>query len=289
MILVTGGTGFVGTQLVKDLVESGHSVRVLSREDVYNPRVNIVKGDLLDKESLKKALKDVETVIHLAGKISYNASKEEIFKVNYEGTKNLLEACKNVKKLLFSSSVAVYGEIKEPAIETQPPTPKTIYGESKVAGEKAIQESGIPNICFRLSVIYGTNNPIWNDVFKMFSKGFPIPKTNNETNLLHVSDASKAFQIGLKKGSGIYNIPGNQLPFMDLARILAAHLGIEPRFWPPSVVKFFAGFKGKRKDVDAFIQNRLYDGTKAREELGFEPKADLYKCLKEMVETYKNK
>jgi len=293
MILVTGGTGFIGQSLVKELLSEGRSIRILTRkpEEAKKlfPKAEAFKADILDPSSLKPALKGIEEVIHLAGKISYTLPKQELFRQNLEGTKNLLEASREAEKFLFSSSVSVYGETPENVDETSPPKPRDFYGESKLAAEEAVQASGIPSLVYRVSVVYGTGSPIWEGVMRLFSRGFPLPKTKNYTNLIHVSDVSRAFSLGLKKGNGIYNIAGEKsIPFIELASLLAYHFGIKPKFWPVWLVKFLASFKGRGKEIDTFIQNRLYETSKVQRDLGFKPDAYFEKEIKNMVEWYKS-
>ncbi|MBI4176051.1 MAG: NAD-dependent epimerase/dehydratase family protein [Candidatus Aenigmarchaeota archaeon] len=293
MILVTGGTGFIGQNLVRDLLNEGYPARLLCR-DIEKarkmfPKIEAVKGDILDKESIRKAVKDAGTIIHLAGVISYTMPREELFRINLQGTKNLLEASKNASKFIFSSSVSVYGSTKGVADEATPARPRNFYGQSKLAAETAVLESGIPSVCNRISVVYGVGSPIWWKIMKFFGKGFPIPKANTNTNLIHVSDVSRAFIIGLEKGKGVYNIAGNEnIPFINLANMLASEIGIEPKFWPVWLVKLLAGLKGKGKDMDAFILNREYRIEKARKELGFSPRMPIEEGIKEMVGWYKS-
>jgi nucleoside-diphosphate-sugar epimerase len=292
MILVTGGTGFIGRALVGRLLKRGHPVRLLarSREKARSlfPGAEIVKGDILDRDAVKKALRGAGTVIHLAGLISYTLPKERIFRVNLEGTKTLLEASGNVDKFIFSSSTSVYGETHGKASELTPPNPRNFYGESKLAAEKAILASGIPSLIYRLAVVYGTGSPIWDNIMSFFSRGFPVPRTHNVVNLIHISDVTRAFLTGLKKGRGIYIIAGQTIPFMGLASLLSYHLEIKPRFWPVWLVRLLASFRGRAAEIDAFIMNRDFDGSKAKEELGFVPEAYLEREIKKMVEAYKS-
>ena len=294
MILITGGTGFLGQNIVKKLQSENYPIRLLCRDkekaQALFPKAEVVKGDILDKGSLIEACKGVKTVIHLAAVISYTLPEEKIFLQNVEGTKNLLEAAKNADKFIFSSSTSVYGATVGKASENTPPNPRTSYGKSKVAAEKVIIESGIPFLVYRISVVYGQGSPIWYDIMKFFGKGFPIPKAHSVINLIHISDVASAFQIGVKKGNGIYNIAGEKsLPFRELASILSYHLGRKPRFWPTWLVLLLAQTKGKaKKELEAFITNRDFENMKAKKELGFVPKAILEKELKNMVEWYKN-
>lgn len=286
MILITGATGYIGRFLVSHLLKEGHSIRILSRSKEI-PKTQFVKGDILDKSSLEKAAKGCSQVIHLAGLISYSLPREKLFQINLEGTQNLLAASREADKFLFSSSVSVYGETNSPANESTRPSPVNLYGESKLAAEQAVLDSGIPLLVYRISVVYGPGSPIWDGVLNFFGKGFPIPNAKTKTNLIHISDVSRAFSLGLEKGKGLYNIIGEDIPFKELAKTLASCMEIKPKFWPPWLVLLLARTKGKAsQELKAFIQNRQYDGSKASQELGFVPKADLKKELKKMVDSY---
>ena len=114
MILITGGAGFIGREVTRNLLSKGHQVRLLARnpEGIKSlfPKAEVVWGDITDINSLDKALDGVDTVIHLAGLISYSKrDKDLLHMVNVEGTRNLLAHCGNVNRFVFSSSVSVYG------------------------------------------------------------------------------------------------------------------------------------------------------------------------------------
>ena len=123
-VLVTGGAGFIGKYLVKSLLEKGNSVTIFdnfsnstknSINFLENIGAKVIEGDITKLDDIVNAIKDHEIVIHLAAKISVSESisnPSETFLVNVDGTKNILIACKknNIKKLIVSSSAAVYGE-----------------------------------------------------------------------------------------------------------------------------------------------------------------------------------
>jgi nucleoside-diphosphate-sugar epimerase len=136
MILVTGATGFVGRNLVKRF--SQKDLRCLSRTPT---RQGTFIGDLNNLKSLKAATKGVSKVIHLAG-----VTKGDVWKVNLEGTKNLIKACavNKVKKIIFVSSFDA--------------TLNSEYGRSKLEAEKIVKQSGIDYVILRPTVIYGYND-----------------------------------------------------------------------------------------------------------------------------------
>ncbi len=147
MILVTGATGLVGSHLIQQLVQNGEKVRAIYRSAIpfnqFGKNVEWVRGDILDILSLEDAMQNVVKVYHCAAVVSFNPSKKaSLQKTNIEGTANVVNACINtgVKKLLFVSSVAALGRIREdkPIDETMNWTPETSnseYGKTKYLAE----------------------------------------------------------------------------------------------------------------------------------------------------------
>jgi len=147
MILVTGGCGFVGANLVPMLEERGYEVRILDNLSKGNPgfiksdKVDIHIGDIRNSDEVKSALKDIDGVIHLAayGSVVESVEKpEENFDINVRGTFNLLNECKNagVKKFIFSSTGgALIGNATPPVNEDSLPRPISPYGSSKLCCE----------------------------------------------------------------------------------------------------------------------------------------------------------
>ncbi len=294
MILVTGGTGFIGQDLVRRLLSEGRSVRLLARNPAparkLFPRASVLKGDLLDPDSLKKACSSVDAVIHLAGLVSYSLPREELFRANFQGTRNLLQASRKASRFLFASTVAVYGDCSDKATEGTPPDPLTSYAESKLAAENAVLSSSLPHAALRLSTLYGPDNPAWEEFMAFILRGVPLPKSRNIIDLLHVSDASRAFLLALKKGRGTFNIAGgSSLPLRELASLLAYHLDKKPRFWPVWTVRLLARLRGRLGSVDALLTNRNYDISRAKKALGWEPQTYFEKELRAMVESFKGK
>jgi nucleoside-diphosphate-sugar epimerase len=293
MLLVTGATGFLGSNVLREIGKIRKDIRILAvdyenAKKIY-PAYEVVRGDITDPETLKGIGKDVDAVIHLAGLVSYSKPKDVLFKINVEGTRNLLEACKKADKFIFSSSVAVYGEIKGQADESYPRNPKNFYGESKREAENIIRDSDIPNVIFRIAPIYGAGSPQWMKNLSLLEKGFPIPQTENLTHVTHISNAVQAFSLALKpKAKGIYNIADEEpVKFMDFASELVRLLGKEPVIYPYWFVKFIARMKGAKTYLDVLTMNRNYDIAAAVNELGYGPRSDFYVELEKMVEWYK--
>jgi nucleoside-diphosphate-sugar epimerase len=172
--LVTGGTGFIGSHLVKALVEKGRNVRCLVRETsnakiLEELGVELVYGDIMDKDSLIDAVKGVNIIYHLAGEV-YSKRSNDYFKVNVNGTKNLLEVClsEKIQKFIYFSSVAAVGPNPSRDIilnEQSSCNPISPYGKSKFEAEKIllryIKEYDLPGIIIRLPIVYGPRiNPL---------------------------------------------------------------------------------------------------------------------------------
>lgn len=173
-ILVTGGAGFIGSNICKELVNAGAKVTVLdnfSTGKLVNLKnilykINIIYGDITNKFTCKKVTRNKDIVFHLAAMASVAKSIQTpniCYKINTQGTKNLLDGCKknNVSKFIFSSSSAVYGNRTDKCTETDTPNPNSPYAKSKLEGEKLCKEYytefNIQTACLRYFNVYGDN------------------------------------------------------------------------------------------------------------------------------------
>lgn len=150
--LVTGGTGFIGSHLVDELLQQGYEVRVLRRPTsrttyLEGKNLTIAVGDLSDTKSLVKACQNIDVVFHVAAIPRDWGSRKEFFEVNLYGTKNLLDACveQSVPRFLFMSSAAVYGfpNTTKPITEDYPKKPTPKYGEAKHRAELLLWEYAV--------------------------------------------------------------------------------------------------------------------------------------------------
>jgi nucleoside-diphosphate-sugar epimerase len=150
--LVTGGTGFIGSHLVDELVREGYQVQVLRRPtstmaNLQGKSVTVAVGDLSDTTSLLKASQDIDVVFHVAALPRDWGTRKEFLDVNLYGTKNLLDACveNKVPRFVFMSSASVYGfpNTSQPITEDFPKKPTPKYGESKYRAELLLWEYGL--------------------------------------------------------------------------------------------------------------------------------------------------
>jgi len=148
MILLTGATGFVGTHLLKALLEKGYKIRALLLPDEQIPieetNLEWIRGDIRDKESFKDCFSGISIVLHMAGVVA-SPDNGLTFSVNFSGTRNLVDICieKKVNKFIFMSAAAAKYE------------KLNAYGYSKKMAEEYIVASGIPYVILRTALIIG--------------------------------------------------------------------------------------------------------------------------------------
>src|SRR6185437_13854976 len=146
--LITGGAGFIGSNIAVLLLERGHEVTVLDNlmsgyeENLTGLSVSFVRGDVRDAEALKTVTSGVDVIFHLAASVGNKRSIDNPVldaQINVLGTLNVLEAARasRVRKVVFSSSAGIFGELKTMRIrEDHPVEPDTHYGANKLAAEK---------------------------------------------------------------------------------------------------------------------------------------------------------
>lgn len=170
-VAVTGGTGCLGRPLIKKLLKAGIETRLLSLpheiiDDDLNQKVQIFYGHLDSTDVLMKLVEDCDVVFHLAGKVHTVPKtineESEFYRVNVDGTRNLIEACSlcGVKRIIFYSTVGVYGKDGNfHGDEQSLCEPVSVYGKSKLMAEKLVLESelngGPQGIVLRFPVVYG--------------------------------------------------------------------------------------------------------------------------------------
>ncbi|RSN73689.1 SDR family NAD(P)-dependent oxidoreductase, partial [Candidatus Methanodesulfokora washburnensis] len=258
-ILVTGGAGFIGSHLVKALVEAGYSVRVLdnlstgSLENLRGLSLDFVKGDVRNYDEVEEAVKGMEAVVHLAALIDVSESVEkplDYLEVNVKGTLNVARASRNVDTVVFSSSCAVYGEPEKlPIDEDHRINPKSPYAASKAGGEAYIISYanlyGYRPVILRFFNVYGPKQSraysgVITEFIKRAARGDPLiiyGDGEQTRDFIHVRDAVDAVMRSLKSNaSGIYNIgSGKATKISELAYLVLKTMNINalPVYMPP--------------------------------------------------------
>lgn len=289
-VLVTGGAGFIGSYLSKTLAEKNEVFIFdnLSTGTIENLSNNItfIKGDLRNLKDLEK-IPNVDIVFHLAAQVSvpYSISNpKEDAEINIIGTINLLEWCKKekVKKVIYISSAAVYGEpIYLPIDEKHPTNPISPYGISKLAAEKYVllyQTS----IVLRLANVYGkggvkegeagvihifADNLKENKSLKIFGDG------TQGRDFIHIKDVVNACLLTLNYNGRkrIFNIgSGKETIINQLVELFR-------KYKPDLEVNYLEKRKGD-------IYKSYFDISRAKNELKFRPKIELEDGIKELLE-----
>jgi nucleoside-diphosphate-sugar epimerase len=200
--LITGASGFVGSHLLDNLIERGHSVRCLVRKSsnlryVKDPRIELAYGGLDDSTDWDEALADVDVIYHVAG-TTFARRAKDYFTVNHQGTEALLaEAVKRrdqIKRFVYISSLAAVGPARDgvPVDEDTAPEPITPYGRSKLMAEEAVRVVSdlVPVTIVRPPAVYGPRDYGIFEFFKAVKGGvFPmIGRTEKRVSLIHARD-----------------------------------------------------------------------------------------------------
>ena len=233
-ISLTGGSGFVGQNLIPYLESLGSLVKIISRDDLLNNNVN--------------NFKDCDVFIHLAGKahdLKKVSNPEEYYKVNFELTKMLYDTFlkSNAKKFLFISSVKASADVVSDVLhENHNANPQTDYGKSKLMAEEYIREQLLPEgksyFILRPCMIHGPGNKgNLNLLFNVVSKGIPYPLGAFENKRSFLSIANLNFIIAKLIESdivenGIYNVSDDEaLSTNQVIRLISEIVGVKSRLW----------------------------------------------------------
>ncbi|HER19842.1 MAG TPA: NAD(P)-dependent oxidoreductase, partial [Chromatiales bacterium] len=173
MILVTGGAGFVGSHLTRKLLERGYRVRLLDsfvygdaslHEVRGNPNLEIVQGDICDRQDLRRSMKGARGVIALAALVGDPACElypDRTMAVNYQSTHDTVEACREagVERIVFASSCSVYGANGDRFLhEDSPQNPVSLYARTRIMSEEyLLEQDDIQAVILRLSTVCGVS------------------------------------------------------------------------------------------------------------------------------------
>jgi len=212
-VLVTGGTGFIGSHLTELLLSKGYSVTSLVRDPrnlrwLSGLKVEVITGDCLLPETLPQAVKDVSLVVHAAGLTKAKRARE-YYEVNQAGTKNILEACLHhnpgLEKFVFVSSQAAAGPSRDgkPVTAHDAPHPVSDYGKSKLLAEEEVlrYKDRFPVVILRPSAVYGPRDRDMYELFRWANRGMTIEISGRERilNFCYVGDLVQAIAFCLEK------------------------------------------------------------------------------------------
>jgi len=325
-ILITGASGFIGSFIVEEALKRGFETWAAVRKSsskayLQDERINFIELNLSSKEQLVEQLKGkgFDYVVHAAG-VTKCLNKQDFSRINTLGTKNLVDALMEVgmplKRLVFISSLSIFGAIKEQQPyeeirETDTPQPNTAYGKSKLEAEKYLESLGtrVPYIILRPTGVYG---PREKDYFIMAKsiKGhsdFAVGYKRQDITFVYVQDVVQAVFLALEKGENgrkYFLSDGLVYQSTTFSDLIHEELGrpwwirITAPVWVLRIVTFFGEYVGRMTGKVTALNNDKYNILKQRnwrcdiqpaiDELGYQPKYDLKRGVKETIKWYKD-
>lgn len=304
-LVVTGATGFLGSEIVRQAARKGIAVRALARNPALLPDgLDAAVGDVRNPQDLRRALDGREAVIHAAGLAhGRGRSATDYESVNAAGAENVLRAAAEagLHRVVLVSSVSVYGGSSgETRDEDDDCHPVGAYASSKYRAElRAIEiakKRGVDLVVLRLATLYGEEDPgnvarlirgIDRGHFVMLGSG------ENRKSLLHRQDAARACLEAVRKASSgvhVYNVVGTVARMAEIMSIVALRLGRQPLQIPLSdrIVSGLARLTGSNR-LRTFFRDDVYDGSRFEREVGFRPRIPLQQGLNREVDWYRSR
>ena len=320
-VLVTGGTGFIGSHFIDALVEQGVRPRVLVRRTSDTSRLSahcadLVVGSLEDAASLARAVSEVEIVFHLAA-VTKARTEREYYCANADGTQALVDAMRAAdprpRRLVYLSSLAAAG----PALNGQPvepdhePHPITAYGRSKLVGEHVCLAAAdtFDVVALRAPIVYGPRERDFFLLFRLAARGVFLRPTGPDriVQLVHVTDLVRALMCGatMPGAGGIYHVADSQpYAWSEVAACIGQAVGRSVHM--VRIPQFFIRLAAAASEIGAAIIGRatifnrekvsellapgwLCETALAKQGLGFEAQIPLSTGFAETVAWYKRK
>lgn len=318
-VLVTGACGFIGQNLIAELLNQGATVVALDLPTAdwssLPKSVRRISADILDKKSLVGAFDAVNIVYHLAARTDLDGKKLSDYAVNYEGTKNVfVEASKNrsISRFVFYSTQLVVGLFNEKRFidENEPYRTNTVYGQSKIEGEKIVKKlstkSGVDYTIIRPTSVYGpAGGAPYKDFFKTIKGGkyFHVGRADNMVSMVYVKNLVNLTilaSLNMRAKNNIYF--GNDFhPYTmrEFADTVASYYNIDIRTLPRALVVPIAYVGGALKFIGFnppiypfrlknIMMSYCYD-TQNSMEIGYNPMYDLEQGVKETLDWYEER
>ncbi len=319
-ILVTGGTGFIGSHLIKSLIDGGYETRCLVRrnknvDNLQELGAELVYGDVTEAKSIGDAFAGIDVVYHLAGFLGRWGIPDQVYwNTNVKGTQNMLEKSYeyDIKKFIYCSSAGVTGPVSLiPQDELAPYNPTNIYELTKAEAEKCVlnfyHEKGLPVIVIRPEFIYGPMDKHTFQLFRIISdkKFILIDGGRAVWHPTYIDDLISSFKLCLTSQKAIgqcyliageryltikefsskianaLNVPNTKLAIpKNMALLLAT--GLEKL---GEILNFDPPLSKSR--VKTFCGNRAFNTAKARKDLGYVPTVTIDEGIQRTANWYK--
>jgi 2-alkyl-3-oxoalkanoate reductase len=315
-VCVTGGTGFLGTVLVRDLLARGIPVRVLARPSRRADMLEIqgaevVRGELGDPDCIARAVEGADTVYHLAAKVDTPGSRADFLETNVAGTERVLTAClqQGVGRVVYASSLAVYGpvpngqRIDENTPYDESPQLRDFYAQSKILADQLAvtfaRETTLPITILRPGIVYGPGKqlPVGLLGFTLGKTNFVFGNPNYRIPLNYVENLVDAMQVAVQSAGGQFQqfnlVDDDELTLANYHQAKTAVDKTVTHFfpgWPVRLARPFAeiairmlpvrgSVRFSKHQLNRALQDRWYDTRRIREETGWAPKVGLKDAL----------
>ncbi|MEI7482839.1 MAG: NAD-dependent epimerase/dehydratase family protein [Elusimicrobiota bacterium] len=242
-VVITGGTGFIGSALAKALIVRGYSVRIFTRRmparRLENAQYAVVSFD--DKESLRNAAEGADFIVHMAARL-FSRTEEGFERANITGTSNLVKAAgslsKHPVKFIYISSLAAGGpspSAAAPRTEAMADAPVSKYGSTKLGGEKKVRElpATIRYTVLRPPIVYGKNEFAVSKIAEWVRKGFMVNSGSNEGafSFIYVDDLTAAIITSMEEpatdGQTYYVCENRTYPWRVFIGLLAEAMKVK--------------------------------------------------------------
>ena len=322
-ILITGASGFIGSFIVEEALKRGFETWAAVRKSsskayLTDERTHFIELNLSSKEQLVEQLRphQFDYVVHAAG-VTKCTDKRDFYRINTEGTKNLVTALQELqmplKRFVFVSSLSVFGAIREQQPyeeirETDTPRPNTEYGKSKLEAERWLATAkAFPYVILRPTGVYG---PREKDYFLMAQSikqhtDFAVGYKQQDITFVYVSDVVQAVFLALEKGQTgrkYFLSDGEVYQSTTFSDLIHEELGrpwwirITAPVWVLRVVTFFGEYIGRMTGKVTALNNDKFnilrqrnwrcDIEPARRELGYEPQVQLKEGVHRAIQWY---
>ena len=324
-LLVTGGTGFIGSHLAEEGRRRGAEVIAFGLTDRPEEQANVERlrklgvevlpGSITDAELCRQAMHGVTHVFHLAVAMREGGKSDEFFEsINLDGTRHLLEAAsvQRVERFVYCSTIGIYGH-RAPGItrEDSPLAPGNIYERTKVSAERLVREFAekcdLPSVVLRPADVYGPRDQRLLKMFKGVSRGrFPLfGAGEGRRHMVYVDDVVSAFFKACERdealGQGLIIAGPKSCTLRELLDEVARATGskrygfrlpLAPMLTVAAVVEdACAALKIDppiyRRRMDFFHSDSEFDTSRARQVLDWEPKVDLREGIRRTLEDYR--
>jgi nucleoside-diphosphate-sugar epimerase len=295
VMLITGGSGYFGSLLLRKALQTGHTCRVFDLVDADDrpAGVDFVQGDIRDPEAVARACAGVEVVHHNVAQVPLARDRHLFQSVNVQGTENLLRAARNagVRKVVYTSSSAVFGvPASNPVTEDTPPTPAEAYGRAKYEAERLCHahiERGLDVTIIRPRTILGHGRlGIFQILFEWVRTGHNVPVLgagDNRYQFVHADDLADAcLRAGERAGPAVYNVGADRFGTMrEALEGLCRHAGtgsrvkrvpLAPAVWGMKLTSLLGLSPLGPYHALMYGRSLYFDVARARAELDWQPR-----------------